>query len=175
MKKFCITLELIIIILVTIACGTGLERGGKSANAEYFRIRVRANSDEIEDQEVKYLVRDELVAYLSPYVADCRDKKQVEKTVATLRDDVKQKIDAVLKREGFEYRSKISIVNENFPTRAYGDLVLEKGYYDAVVVELGKGEGANWWCVLYPPLCFSTGEVEYRSKILEIIANFKKR
>ncbi len=174
MKKFCITLELIIIILVTIACGTGLERGGKDANAEYLRLRVLANSDEKKDQDVKYLVRDELTAYLSPYVADCRDKQQVEKTVASIQEGVKQKIDAVLKREGFDYQSKISIENEKFPTRTYGDLVLESGYYDAVVVELGKGEGSNWRCVLYPPLCFSTRDVEYRSKILDIIANFKK-
>ena len=68
------------------------------------------------------------------------------------------------------------IRNEKFPTRVYGDLTLESGYYDAVIVELGKAEGANWWCVVYPPLCFSSGEnIEYRSKIADIIAEWKSK
>ena len=61
--------------------------------------------------------------------------------------------------------------NEYFPTRAYDDLVLENGYYDALIIELGSGKGDNWWCVVYPPLCFAdcTQKIEYKSKFLEII------
>lgn len=79
--------------------------------------------------------------------------------------------------ERFSYRSKASVREEEFPTRVYEDLTLDAGYYDALILELGSGKGDNWWCVVYPPLCFTGGECGYvyKSKILEIIESFKKK
>ena len=83
---------------------------------------------------------------------------------------VKRLIDGFLIKKGFNYRSRVEIRNEKFPTRVYEDLTLEAGYYDALIIELGEGKGDNWWCVVYPPLCFTGGEnVKYRSKIYELI------
>ena len=67
------------------------------------------------------------------------------------------------------------INNEYFPSRTYEDLTLNEGWYDALIISLGTGEGDNWWCVVYPPLCFTSGscDIKYKSKILEIIRNFK--
>ena len=173
MKKFCITLELLIIILVAIACGSG---SGNSSENAYLRIQVRANSDEIADQNVKYIVNDELFEFLTPYLANCRSKNEAAQVIADLKSKTEDKINQTLRKNGFNYTSKVIIRNEKFPTRVYGDLTLESGYYDAVIVELGKAEGANWWCVVYPPLCFSSGEnIEYRSKIADIIAEWKSK
>ena len=66
--------------------------------------------------------------------------------------------------------------NEKFPTRVYGEFTLESGYYDAVIVELGEAKGDNWWCVVYPTLCFTGGEnVKYSSLILKVIEEFKQK
>lgn len=173
MKKFCITLELIIIILVTIACGTGT---GVSVEKEYLRIHIRANSNNVDDQNVKYEIRNEIVPYLTPFLADCHSKDEAARVISSLKDEIEGKIDDILKRSGFGYSSSVKIRNEKFPTRVYDDLVLESGYYDAVIVELGKADGDNWWCVVYPPLCFASGEnVKYRSKIAEIIADWREK
>jgi stage II sporulation protein R len=81
----------------------------------------------------------------------------------------------VLKENGFTYTSRASIRQEEFPTRTYGDFTLESGVYDALIVELGTGEGDNWWCVIYPPLCFTAGNgnVTYISAIQQIIKKWK--
>lgn len=173
MKKFCITLELLFIILVTIACGTG---SGATTKTEYLRIHIRANSNSECDQSIKYKIRDEIVPYLTPYLADCQSKNEAADVISSLKKDMEKKIDGILRDNGYGYSSSVKIRNEKFPTRVYGDTTLGSGYYDAVIVELGKAEGDNWWCVVYPPLCFTSGEnVKYRSKIAEIIADWKKK
>ena len=80
----------------------------------------------------------------------------------------------LLEETGYFYGASAEIREENFPTRVYGDLTLAEGVYDALIIELGTGTGDNWWCVLYPPLCFtsSSQDVEYRSIILDIISDF---
>ena len=82
----------------------------------------------------------------------------------------------VLKNEGFCYTSNALVTSEEFPTRTYQNLTLPEGVYDSLIVNLGTGSGNNWWCVVYPPLCFvnadNSSEVTYRSKLLEIINSF---
>ena len=84
----------------------------------------------------------------------------------------------MLADNGFEYASNAYISKEHFPTRVYGDVTLDADIYDAIIVELGSGEGNNWWCVVYPPLCFvnadevSTAGFKYKSKLKEIIDKF---
>ena len=80
----------------------------------------------------------------------------------------------ILKSNGFNYLSNVKIANEEFPLRVYENITLKEGYYDAVIVELGKAEGDNWWCVMYPPLCFygETENVKYKFKLKEIIDAF---
>lgn len=173
MKKICITLEIIIIIFLTIVCGAGCATTNES---EYLRIHIRANSNSQEDQSVKYLVRDEIINMLTPVLADCHSKRSAVSVIERNKRNLEQIIDDVLSRNGFDYSSKVSVKNEEFPTRIYEDLTLESGYYDAVIVELGKAEGNNWWCVIYPPLCFTTeGDFTYKSKIIEIINDFKRK
>lgn len=142
--------------------------------ADYIRIHVRANSDSDEDQSVKLAVRDAIVQYLAPLSVGVKDKAAMWKLLQSRKSEIKKTADDTLASCGYSYRSNVSLRSEAFPTRRYGDLTLEKGVYDAVIVELGTGEGKNWWCVAFPPLCFiaaeETGkeEVEYRSWIAEL-------
>ncbi|HBN12413.1 MAG TPA: hypothetical protein DD415_02230 [Clostridiales bacterium] len=175
MKKFFITVLIIAAIIATVLFASG----AKSAQAEndYLRIHVRANSNEQIDQSVKYIVKDEVVKFITPYAAKCTDKQTAMEVIGDILPQIEEVCDRVLKQNGFGYTSKASVRAENFPTRVYGDLTLESGIYDALIIELGTGTGDNWWCVIYPPLCFTSGtaDVQYRSIIMDIINKFKNK
>ena len=173
MKKTCITLILIAIIVLS---GIGLIIADEPTHTEYLRIHVRANSNEQIDQTVKYKVKDAVVYYLTPYIANCDTKEKAQKMLNDNLSAIEKVCDDVLKKQGFAYESKASVRTEKFPTRVYDGVTLYSGFYDALIIELGSGKGDNWWCVVYPPLCF-TGEGHgyvYKSKIKEIIADFFK-
>ncbi len=177
MKKF---LTAALIALILIASGIFALRisdTSAAANSDYLRIHVRANSNTQIDQSIKYKVKDEVVKYITPYVAECVDKPTAMKVISGILPELEEVCDRVLKSEGFNYVSKASVRAEEFPTRVYGDLTLETGVYDALIIELGTGKGDNWWCVIYPPLCFtsSSADVRYRSAIADIINKFLKR
>ena len=174
MKKYCISFLIVAIIILS---GVGLMLPQNTTRTEYLRIHVRADSNEVEAQTVKYAVKDAVVKYLTPYIAECESKRQAETLLNSKKEYLEEIIDNLLKNNGFSYRSNIVVRSELFPTRVYEDFTLEEGFYDAVIVELGKAEGDNWWCVVYPPLCFTGNEsgIVYKSKILEIIKDFKDK
>ncbi len=147
-----------------------------TADNDYLRIHVRANSNSDIDQNIKYKVKDEVVKYITPYAAQCTDKAAAMEVIGGILSDIEKVCDRVLRENGFSYKSKAGVRAEEFPTRVYGELTLENGLYDALIIELGSGEGDNWWCVIYPPLCFTSGtaDVKYRSAIYDIIHKFFK-
>jgi stage II sporulation protein R len=173
MRKICITFLLLFIIILTVAVGLKSDE----SSVEYLRIHIRANSNSEKDQSVKYEIKDKVISYLTPYIANCNTKSQAIKLLNDKKDELTDMIDNLLIDRGFSYKSNVAVRNEKFPTRVYEDFTLEEGFYDAVIVELGKGAGDNWWCVVYPPLCFTGNgsEVYYKSKILEIIKDFRKK
>ena len=165
MKKIGITFFCCCIIL-----SLAFTFGCSPAKVEYLRIHIRANSNAVNDQSVKYEVRDAVVNYLTPIIENATSKEDAILKITNTQTAVKALIDGLLAKKGYKYKSKVSIKEELFPTRVYEGLTLEAGYYDAVIIELGEGSGDNWWCVVYPPLCFMGSEdITYRSKIWEII------
>lgn len=144
----------------------------------YFRIHIRANSNLTIDQNVKYLVKDNVVNFLTKQIEHCKTKEDVILKVEQIKPEIKSLCDNVLKNNGFNYSSNIIVRNEYFPTRAYGEYVLDADFYDALIIELGEAEGDNWWCVVYPPLCFlngkeiDTNQIKYKSYIYELINKF---
>ena len=171
MKKFCISFLIVAIIILS---GIGLFVSENQTDTEYLRIHIRANSNLECDQTVKYKIKDAVVKFLTPFIAECNTKKDAEKMLNDRLSGVEAVADRVLKENGFTYRSSAGIKREEFPTRVYGELELEKGFYDALIINLGSGEGDNWWCVVYPPLGFTGSEsgYVYRSKIKDIINDF---
>ena len=177
MKNVCIIFLLSIIISLTALGFSGCFGSAAAEQSEYLRIHIRADSNDENAQAVKYLVRDGIVAYLTPLVAEYETKAAatagIEKNLARIETAANE----VLARNGFDYAARAEVRTEEFPTRVYGDYTLPAGTYTALIVELGSGKGDNWWCVVYPPLCFagsSQGNVVYKSKIAEIIENWKK-
>ena len=175
MKKFLIAIALIITVAATVFIVNAKSADKVEAYADYLRIHVRANSNSAEDQEVKYEVKDEVVKFITPYIKECVDKESAMNVMRGLLPEIEKVCDKALRERGYTYGARANIREEKFPTRVYGDLTLEEGVYDALIVELGTGTGDNWWCVIYPPLCFTSAsaDVEYRSIILDIINKFK--
>ena len=159
-------------ILILIAIIIGATILPKSKDYDYLRLHIRANSNLEVDQNVKYKVKDEVVKFLTPHLCTVKTKKEAIKIVEGLNVFLTKKCKDVLKNEGFNYSVNVKISNEYFPTRTYVNTTLESGYYDAVIIELGEAVGDNWWCVMYPPLCFvnkneNNMQITYKSKIVE--------
>lgn len=132
-----------------------------------FRLHVIANSDSEQDQNLKYLVRDNLLKYMNQICSDCTSKEEAIKIVEEHKADFKEIALNTIKENGFSYDVNINIGNFEFPTKNYGDISLPSGFYDALRVEIGSASGQNWWCVMFPPLCFvdiSSGVVPDSSK-----------
>lgn len=115
------------------------------------RLHVLANSNSEEDQKVKLKVRDRILSEISTY--ELKSKEQALKTVEENKKKMEELAREELEKNGFDYDVKIDIGLEDYPTRNYEDFSLPSGTYTSVRVLLGDGEGENWWCVLYPPLC----------------------
>ena len=164
---------LVMILSATMLCACNSQ---SSSQEQYLRIHIRANSNLTTDQNIKYKIKDELVKYLTPLVVECESFDSVVDMVETHKKDMENICDDILSDNGFSYTSKVSLNEEYFPTRAYGEYVLESNFYDAIIVELGEAIGDNWWCVLYPPLCLIEDEpaldnITFKSYIKEYLNN----
>jgi len=132
-----------------------------------FRLHVIANSDSDEDQNLKYIVRDNLIQYMNTLTKNITTKEDAIKIANEHKQDFYKIAKKTIEENGYNYDVKIEIENSYFPTKYYGDISLPAGYYDALKVEIGSASGQNWWCVMFPPLCFvdmSTGIVPDESK-----------
>ncbi|HVJ49762.1 stage II sporulation protein R [Desulfitobacterium sp.] len=171
-KNYC-WLSIFLILLVTIGNlgqGFGLSqslpilardsvpKGGESQLTvqpdELIRFHVLANSDSEEDQAIKRAVRDAVLEEVSPRLAESHSLEESRQILTGLRPKIEQIGKAVVLASGKTYEVKTDYGYFTFPTKSYGSLVLPAGEYEAVRILIGKAEGSNWWCVLFPPLCF---------------------
>lgn len=135
-----------------------------SIQDEIIRFHVIANSDTYKDQELKLKVRDEVIKFLTPLLDKSSSIKESRKI---LKNNDKKVIDIakkVIKENGYNYSVESELSRENFPEKIYGNIVLPQGEYEAYRILIGKSAGQNWWCVMFPPLCFvdvTKGEVAY--------------
>ena len=132
-----------------------------------FRLHVIANSDSEEDQNLKYKVRDAVLEYMNNLASNCSSKDEVIKLANEHQNEFYKIAKQVIQENGYNYDVNIRIGNFEFPTKTYGDISLPAGNYDALRIEIGEAKGQNWWCVMFPPLCFvdvSSGVVPDESK-----------
>lgn len=163
-KTVCLLLcAYIILCIPSIFCGC---IDNNKYDGELLRLHIRANSDADVDQSVKLKVRDAINAYITANVRRGTFEEAYADISTRLNalDGIAQK---VLYENGFRYGARAKLSNEYFPTRKYGKTVVPDGYYDALIIELGDAQGANWWCVIYPPLCYGE-EFEYKSFFAEL-------
>ncbi|MEI2400621.1 stage II sporulation protein R [Paenibacillus sp. FSL P4-0081] len=124
---------------------------------ESIRLRILANSDGAGDQLVKRQIRDQVVEQINQWVAGLEDPQSLEQARALIQSHLPELNDLVggeLARRGIDYSYKVELGTVPFPTKMYGGRVYPAGEYEALRVTLGAGKGQNWWCVLFPPLCF---------------------
>ncbi len=174
-------LAVIIICLIIIgAVIIAMKSGSGQQQEQYLRIHIRANSNEAGDQSVKYKVKEKIVEYMSPKLDNVTSKKEAMKILNANLDGMKKVADKTLVENGYTYTANVKLRSEEFPVRTYGDLTLDSGVYDALIIELGSGTGDNWWCVVFPPLCFVGEEsededFEYKSFFKDVYDKFAQR
>ena len=155
MKKL---IPIMIILIISVISGTyylkDINENKKEYKQKLIRFHVIANSDKKEDQELKLKVRDKVIAFLSPKLEKSKSieesKKIIEKNITAIQTVAMKEIES----NKSTYPVNVSLGYSNFPTKKYSNIVLPAGNYRALKVVIGKGEGKNWWCVMFPPLCF---------------------
>ncbi len=129
-----------------------------------IRFHVLANSDSDEDQELKLKVRDEVIKYMSPILDKSKSLDESRAILKNNQDKVIEIAEKVIKEEGYNYSVQTELKRENFPVKTYGNITLPEGEYEAFRILIGEAKGQNWWCVMFPPLCFvdmTKGQISY--------------
>ena len=126
----------------------------KDIAGKIIRFHVLANSDSDEDQALKLKVKENVVKYITPLLENSEDINETREILSKIRQEIINIAEETIKNEGYEYDVTAKITYCYFPTKAYGDVVLPPGEYEAFEIEIGEARGKNWWCILYPPLCF---------------------
>lgn len=139
--------------LAALALAVLLALGAGGCSAEPFRLHIIANSDSGEDQSVKLKVRDEVLKLCESGMKKVSTKEEAKEYISQNLGIIEKKAQEVLVNNGFSYGAKAYVGRFDFPEKTYGDKTYPAGEYDALRIVLGKGEGKNWWCVMFPPLC----------------------
>lgn len=198
MRKNLLRLSIVLLIGCFIIAGWGMLiwQARQSAavsipNGDLIRLHVLANSDKPQDQQLKLKVRDAVIAYLAPYLGKAESTEEARSVIHSRKAEIIAAAQTVVKENGAAYSVDLQEGMFDFPVKAYGDLVLPAGKYEAVRILLGDAQGKNWWCVLFPPLCFidaanatavpgvkmendkkaDAGKVELRWKFIEWLNN----
>jgi stage II sporulation protein R len=122
--------------------------------AEAIRLRILANSNGKEDQELKRKIRDAVNEQITLWVQDLTSIEEARAVLQANLPLLEEIAKDVMKKEGNIQPVSVNFGKVSFPTKLYGQFLYPAGEYEAILITLGEGKGANWWCVLYPPLCF---------------------
>lgn len=164
MKK--LSIFIIICICVLLVIPTGGQASGQVSQQEIaeklIRFHVIANSDSESDQALKLKVRDEILKYITPKLQNSKSIDESREIIKENDNQIKKIAIDTVRKNGYNYNVTSTLGQFNFPVKQYGEIVLPEGTYEAYRVVIGSGEGKNWWCVMFPPLCFvdlTKGEV----------------
>lgn len=149
------------LIIVYILSCTNIVRGSDSNDKlqkniadKIIRFHVIANSDSEEDQALKLKVKDAVVDYTRELLSDSSSLERTRELLLSHKDDILDIAGSVISAEGYNYSVNMSFENCYFPAKSYGDITFPPGKYNSFRITIGNSQGKNWWCVLYPPLCF---------------------
>ena len=159
---------LILLFIYTFLCAfTYVTAVSTDIQGSVFRLHVIANSDSYEDQNLKYIVRDKVLEYINSISKNINSKEEVITLAKENINEIQKIAEEVIRENGYNYKVELDIGNFAFPTKTYGDISFPAGMYDALKIKIGNAKGQNWWCVMFPPLCFvdvSSGIVPDESK-----------
>ncbi len=155
-KKFLYVLFIVVCFLTVckVAIGTYSHSVTDALSSKVIRFHVVANSDTTADQLLKQQVRDEVIAYMEPMLRESKSVDQTRMLVKQNLINIQEVASEVVEKWHKQYKVYVSLDYANFPTKAYGDVVFPAGEYEACRIIIGEGKGENWWCVMFPPLCY---------------------
>lgn len=139
----------------------------ENLSANFFRLHILANSNSEIDQDLKLKVRDGIIEYMNSQELSNYSKEEVITFVKTNLDSYRKVAENIIKENGFNYPVSLEVGTFCFPTKIYGNISLPAGNYEALRINIGQAQGENWWCSLFPPLCFvdiSSGVIDDNSK-----------
>lgn len=154
-------------LLTVPACGESIRQIQQGIAGEVLRFHVLANSDSPEDQRLKLQVKDRLVEKLGDILAPCANVEESVAAVEKNREEIQEWAAAEISQRGYSYPVQVRVCETWFPEKTYGDCTFPEGIYQALQVKIGEARGKNWWCLLFPGLCFAgtmEGEVPQESK-----------
>lgn len=167
-KKIFIS-AIVVIIAVAVAYTVDAYTGMAKINDKVIRLHVVANSNTVFDQQLKYKVRNNVIDKFNNEFENISSKNDSENLIVEKINEIREEAESIIKEEGCNYDVNVYYGNFKFPRKLYEDIVLPEGYYDAVRIEIGKAEGNNWWCVMFPPLCFMDfGQGENAEPVMDI-------
>lgn len=152
-KSLCCALAISCLLSMTGFCGAC-----NDIENQVFRLHILANSDSAADQNLKLKVRDGILDYTQKIFKDCKNKEQSMMLAERNLENIENYAQSLIYEYGYNYNVNVYITKMPFSTRTYQEFKLPAGKYDALRVVIGKGEGHNWWCVLYPALCLPSAE-----------------
>ena len=159
------SLYITLFFLFSIACIAGLRyeqrlEMQKGIAEKIIRFHVIANSDTKADQNLKLAVRDAVGIKMSGLLKDAADRSRSEAVIRKNMEDMKQTAEKVIAERGYDYDVDICLTDTDFPVKTYGAYTFPAGNYEALEIVIGAGKGHNWWCVMYPNMCFSDSMYE---------------
>ena len=165
-KRF--LLLIVLFLFYTFICAFSYASSVSSDIADnVFRLHIVANSDTDEDQNLKLIVRDNILNYMKEIASSVSSKEEAVEIITSHLDDFYNIAIDTIRNAGYDYDVNLSVGQFDFPTKEYGDISLPAGIYDALRIEIGEAQGHNWWCVMFPTLCFvdvSSGSLDEGSK-----------
>ncbi len=153
-------LSILLVILMVSAVVYDYEKNATKAavlegiSDSLIRFHVIANSDTDEDQQLKLKVRDAVLAKMTGILSESESIDETRQLIYDHMDMMNEIAGTIIKDHDYDYKVDISLKLEQFPLKAYGDIILPPGKYEALLIEIGEAKGKNWWCVMFPPLCF---------------------
>ena len=152
--KYIITISLLLALFIFVSAISYANTVSQDLSNNFFRLHILANSDSELDQNLKLKVRDAVIDYMDTLSYDGLTKDEVISLTNDHLEDFKSIAEQVLGENGCNYEVNLEVGNFHFPTKEYGNISLPAGFYDGLKIEIGDAKGQNWWCSLFPPLCF---------------------
>ncbi|MCT4596718.1 MAG: stage II sporulation protein R [Vallitalea sp.] len=152
--------SILLVILMVVAVVYDYEKNATKAaildglSDSLIRFHVIANSDSDEDQQLKLQVRDAILDKMNNVLSKSESINETRTLIYNNMDNMKEIAEKVISDNNKDYKIAIKLKQEQFPLKTYGDIILPPGEYEALLIEIGEAKGKNWWCVMFPPLCF---------------------
>ncbi|TCK93291.1 stage II sporulation protein R [Natranaerovirga hydrolytica] len=149
-----IAIGFVTLIVIHEAKESSAQKAQEAIASELIRFHVLANSDSAEDQELKNKVRDAVLEEMDEMLATSESIEETRAIVTEKKNYIQSIAKDIITENHKDYTVEVTLEKENFPTKVYGDMVFPTGEYEALRILIGEAKGKNWWCVMFPPLCF---------------------